>query len=220
MNAENILNASVAFSLAAELVRDEPSEERIRLFWRENLFEEVPFAEDNDVAKRGSGFLASWFSEITEENLPERVSTVRSEWIKLLVGPGTPDAPTMESYYYLGNAVLQGERTVAMRRLYKKHGLELARRDEGPDDQLGLMLEFLGLLLLREHEAVLRGEGGAADILRADQRAVLEEHLLYWFPQWYMAMKDCAKTGYYQGIADLVFAFVQELAKRFGLEIK
>ena len=59
MNAETLLEASVALAIAAELVHSEPKVERMRMFWEERLFDELPYAQDDPIAQRGQAFMGS-----------------------------------------------------------------------------------------------------------------------------------------------------------------
>ena len=220
MNAETLLEASVALAIAAELVHSEPKVERMRMFWEERLFDELPYAQDDPIAQRGQAFMGSWFDGITVENLEQKTSEVRSEWLRLFVGVGSPLAPGLESVYYQGKGHLTSERTIEVRRLYKRYGLQVAEKGKEPDDELGFMLSFVSRLLGLEAQAVEAGDDARAEELQGVQREMLEGHILYWVPRWFVCMKSAAKTDYYQGVADLAFGILGTLAGRFGLEIK
>ena len=103
--------------------------------------------------------------------------------------------------------------------MYKRFGVELKKKHAEPDDQLGLMLGFMGHLLKVEHDAAMAGDGPRAAEAREAQKDLLENHLLYWLPQWYLLAKEHVQSGYFDGVVDMVFGFVQELAKRFSIEL-
>jgi TorA maturation chaperone TorD len=89
----------------------------------------------------------------------------------LFVGPNILEAPPYESIYHTGERALMQADTMAVRGFYEKAGLELARKNNNPDDHLALELEFICYLLEESVEA--------ADFY-ALYEEFLEEHLFHW----------------------------------------
>ena len=141
------------------------------------------------------------------------------EWLRLLVGTGTPEAPSWESYYTQDDHRLFSPDTVLVKRLYERHGMQVEGAGTEPADHLGFLLQFVAWLAGREADLIEDVAGATLTLatLQADEREVLERHVLPWLPAWYEAMKRHARTDFYAGVADLVFGLAQEFARRFGI---
>lgn len=212
--------AQACFALALRLVYCEPDDEELAAQVEERLFEAAPFGMENAFVRDGLAALDTWCAKAAAENADaraERFAALRREWFRLFVGAGTPDAPSWESFYLDPNSQLFSARTLEVRALYERYGLRLERLHAEPDDNLGLMLGFLGHLIERELEAEAESEVGAGSRIAADQETLLVEHVLPWLPAWRYSARKHATSEYFQGAADLVFGLVVHYARRFGI---
>lgn len=219
MSCSDLEGAALVFALAGSLIYEEPSEETIARYRAERMFEEAPYAQANPTVERGLASAEAWLEALSDDAIGEAVAALKREWLALFVGVGEPKAPCIESFYHDNNGVVLGAQTLEVRRLYKRFGVELKKKHAEPDDQLGLMLGFMGHLLKVEHDAVSTGDELRAAEARGAQKDLLENHLLYWLPRWYLLAKEHVQSGYFDGVVDMVFGFVQELAKRFSIKL-
>jgi TorA maturation chaperone TorD len=92
--------------------------------------------------------------------------------------------------------------------LYRAAGIEKSESWKDGEDHIALELEFMQILGARTVEALDAGDDEKALGLLASQRNFLEDHLLSWYPMMAADMKKFAKTGLYQGLADLTLGFL------------
>lgn len=215
--SEMLEGARLAFSFASQLVYLEPQEEMISSFCETRIFESSPFAAENQVVANGLQLLDGWCVRAAAGDLAAEVKELRCEWLSLFGGAGTPQAPCWESYYVEPNSQLFGRATLDVRSWYRRYGLRIERLHNEPDDNLGLMLGFVGHLMGLESASAASGDVSAAIAAREAQREFMVEHVLPWLPAWRYLAAKYAKSEYYRGIADLVFGLVQEYVMRFGI---
>ncbi len=109
--------------------------------------------------------------------------------------------PPFESLYR-GQA-LMGDLTLAVMQRYEAAGFAAVEPDAGPQDHLGAELRFLALLCFREAEAWRMGDGEAAYLRIAQQRAFLDEHLLAWLPDYAGRIARESREPFYAAAARL-----------------
>lgn len=215
MTPDELASAQVAFNLASRLLYVEPSDEEVERYLAPQLFSEAPFAMDNGTVRAGLALLDAWCAEARKsiasgsESLHRCACDLRCDWLNLLVGVGEPKAPSWAGYYLNPSSVLIGESALGVRRLYQAHGFRIERQNQEPDDNLGIMLEFIAMLIQLE----LDGDGDAA---RECQIQLLQKYVLPWLPLWHWSVEKFARTSFYHGVGDMVFGFVQTYAARFG----
>ncbi|MFR5090877.1 MAG: molecular chaperone [Adlercreutzia equolifaciens] len=111
------------------------------------------------------------------ENLGECVDgavlteQARDEYTRLFIGPGELPCQPMESPYRTKDAAVFQENTLAVRAIFREHGLQLARLMRIPDDHIATMCGFMA------HEAersrrVARGERGRLGRVPARRRGL------------------------------------------------
>ena len=214
LTADDLAAAQVAFDLASTLVREEPTGELLALLAQDGMLAEAPFGQDNPNVERGLVLMRSWLADAHARKGDDGLAELRREWLRLIAGLGTPEVPSWESYYTASDHRLFSERTVEVRELYARHGLQAQHPGSEPDDHLGLLLQFLAHLAKEESEAASSEDVALA---RGDARLTLERHVLPWLPAWYEAMMRHAGTDYYKGVANLTFGLVQSFALGYGI---
>ena len=145
------------------------------------------------------------------------LSELRDDWFQLFAGPGEPAAPAWAGYYMATNSQILSEESLAVRHIYVRHGFEPARKNREPDDDLGIMLGFLGQLA---GEAATAESSGNADEFRArkDARELLERHILPWIGVWRDRVVTKAHTSFYRGVGIFVFGLVHSYAEGLGVK--
>lgn len=211
---------AVCLRLAASLLIDEPTAQRVRLYAAERVFDEAPAGGDDADVAAGLVGLRAWcdaFAQMDDAEADAALGRLRSEWLRLFAGAGAPDAPCWATFYLDPNGQMLGAETLKVRACYKAHGLHLENPGAEPDDHLAFMLRFAAFLLEGADKAVRAGDTETACALRAEQRAFAAQHMLPWMARWhYLAVKHAA-SEYYRGTAHLVFGFIKVYAA--GLDI-
>jgi TorA maturation chaperone TorD len=180
----------------------------------EDFFDGVPFADDDAQTAEGLALLEQWRSDSMRTDLTSVTEALNREWLRLLVGFGEPLAPPWAAYYFEKDPIIFGAKTLEVRAWYTRYGIELERKYHEPDDHLGLMLQFLAMLITKESEAQKNGEQDEASRLLLDQHDFLEANLLPWVPHWQSLVASEAKSPFYAGLALLINGALRTYALR------
>ena len=218
MQVEEFEGARLALSMAASLVYCEPDAAALERYLVPGLFDESPFAEDNADVIEGLTAMATWCDDVRKAgDCAGGLSELRDDWFQLFAGPGEPAAPAWAGYYMATNSQILSEESLAVRHIYVRHGFEPARKNREPDDDLGIMLGFLGQLA---GEAATAESSGNADEFRArkDARELLERHILPWIGVWRDRVVTKARTSFYRGVGIFVFGLVHSYAEGLGVK--
>ena len=248
MTDEELRAAQVALNLAARLLYNEPTDEDVAAYVQPGLFAEAPFGMEDAAVRAGLAAMGAWCRETAAAAegdpaaLHERAIDLRSDWLNLLVGMGEPKAPSWAGYYLNPSSAILGESALEVRRLYKRHGFQIERLNQEPDDHLGLMLNFIALLIgleLSDTSAATRANAADSAAVRAHaadpcsagcarvdleapaaqcQAQLLQRYILPWLPLWRWSVEKFARTEFYRGTGDLVFGLVRAYAARFGFQ--
>ena len=156
--------AQVALSLASQLMYNEPSDQDVTAFLAPGMFQESPFAMEDEAVRSGLAAMDAWCSGAAaavargELTVHEAASDLRRDWLNLLMGVGEPKAPSWSGYYLNPSSSLIGESSLQVRRIYKRFGFEMEHKNQEPDDHLGIMLGFIAVLIgLELDRAASRG---------------------------------------------------------------
>ncbi|MDR0350131.1 MAG: molecular chaperone TorD family protein, partial [Coriobacteriales bacterium] len=207
---------AVTFAVLGVLLYEEPDEDRVADLIRERVFDDIPFADDEPRIATGLGLLATWTQQAEQQGVSETTATLKREWLRLFAGIGEPEAPSWATYYFEKDPLLFGAKTLEVRRWYARFGLELERKYHEPDDHLGLMLQFLSLLVSREAEALRDGREEEAATLKDEQGQFLTQNVLPWMTRWQDRVAKSTKSPFYQGIALLIVGALETFSLRFS----
>lgn len=222
MDVQELSEAQITFIIVSRLIYLEPAIKDVADYVDQDMFEDAPYGEKNGSVVSGLSQLRSWCRDVGKqrERLEEMVQELRQDWFALFVGGGTPLAPPWESYYRETNSPLFGRRTLEVRAWYQEHGLEIEKLHKEPDDNLGLMLGFVGHLIGLEVEAIDDGDDVTAERLAEAQRSFLADHILPWLARWRFEVEENAKTDFFSGVGNLTFGLCEEYVKRLGIIYK
>jgi TorA maturation chaperone TorD len=218
MNEERVHlleGAAATFAVLGMLLYQEPTKERISELLKDEFFSDIPFADDDAQIAEGCVMLDAWAHEAAERDLTDVVTDLNREWLRLLVGYGEPKAPPWAAYYFEKDPVIFGSKTLEVRHWYARYGLELERKYHEPDDHLGLMLQFLALLISKENEAQKTDDVETARHYQQEQKNFLEQNLLSWVPHWQTLMTDEARNPFYRGLALLINGTLRTFSLQF-----
>ena len=194
-----------SFLLLSSVLRDMPKNEWLASLAAEGVFDEIPYAADNESVARGAKLLQSWAETYDEECFDD----VYADCMRLLVGPGMPKAAPWESVYSERNeGLIFQQETVDVRKAYRAFGLQVDKLHQEPDDHIAYEMEFVAKLCERELAALDVGDEAEASRLRAGRESFLREHLATWAFRWCDLVDENAATDFYRGLSLLARGFM------------
>lgn len=218
---EELRELAGMLEFAGCLVHDEPNAETMSAWAEDGLFDSVPSACDDEAIADGLARMGAWVHEASGRCvLDEACARLGREWLRVFVGVGEPEAPSWANYYSDPEHRILGRETVQVRRAYRTFGLRLSDLNAEPDDNLGLMLRFLGHLVALEAQAVEANDDDRAGEMRVTQVAFVRPHVLPWISRWRYEGEKHAREGFYQGAVSYVFGLVRWYARGLGFEFK
>jgi len=147
------------------------------------------------------------------------------EYVRLFRGVkhGYGPPPPYESVY-LGEGVVFGQTTSAVRREYEESGFMLAEHQAGePPDHIGYELQFMHCVCAGEAEAWRVGHRDKAWASLNLERAFLERHLRRWVTEFCDNVRMYDRLGFYRSWADVTegwIAFDYQLIGDYLRDIK
>lgn len=164
-----------------------------------------PLGTQESANRRGVRLLAASATAGEDEG------AVHRDVQRLYTGPGKLLAPPYESVHLNRSGLVFEEETLAVRAVYRRHGLAFERRDREPDDHVSLELEFLATLATRALDALERAgwEAGtplppAAATALDGIAEFLEDHALLWHHRLGELTLERAETAFVQGVGSLL----------------
>lgn len=194
-------------ALLAALLRDEPRGEWLGQLAADEVFAELPYAQEREDAEAGRALVEAWLATCDEAAL----EAARSDYMALFVGPGTPLAPPWESVCrHKDEALVFQKETLEVRAAYRELGLQVEKLHHEPDDHIAYELEFFAAAVWQAAEAAKAGGASRAAKAQAVLRDFLERHLAQWGFTWADLVLEHAKTDFYRGAALMVKGCLQE----------
>jgi len=154
------------------------------------------------------------------------IVSLRQEYMDLFAVPtGRYVSPFEDVYQDEGTGgarergLLLGQQAIAVRRLYRQAGAEMARECRELPTHIGVELSFMAFLCEQEMEAISRGEATIAATeahsetvapgrYRALQRQFLQNHLNVWFPRLRQTIQAKARSPWYPALALITEEFL------------
>lgn len=193
-----------------EWIDEENDEVLTREFW-----ENFPVEAANPQLEAGLEQLVTSAQQLSQLPKKEALEKMATDYTHLFIGTPSPKAPMVESFYYSNRRAIFDQKTVEMKELLAKHGLESNKKDQYPEDTLGLQLIFLAIkseemIALQEDKQIASAE---------EQIAFIDSHLLSWLPGLSNDTKEHGATGFYGGLIELIWGIVlwdRELLQEFA----
>ncbi|MCG9703094.1 molecular chaperone TorD family protein [Vibrio natriegens] len=135
----------------------------------------------------------------------ENEDALQMEHDRLFAGIGEMPAPPWGSAYLDKEAVLFGESTIEYRYFLQRCGLALESDQREPEDQIGLMLMVLGMLIETGQQKQ------ASELLR--------EHLMTWFGFFNKRFKKTVTLTPYLKLSELTEQLLQALCEQYQVVI-
>lgn len=173
---------------------------------------EILSEEDDDVMAKMAGFvmkLGSKLAETPEEGEEPFLEKLKSEYTKLLVGPGKLVAYPWESTYTGKETLLFQESTLRVRQFYRKYGYLPQAYPHVADDHISLELHFMAKLSEKALQAFQEEDLQTMRYMLEGQQIFMKYHLLNWIPQYAENMKKSKTTHMYPQFALATEAFIK-----------
>jgi TorA maturation chaperone TorD len=151
-----------------------------------------------------SGSLQLYSRGVSDRDLEQ----LQGDHFQLFTGSGMPAAPPWASFYRTEERLMVSSHTLQVRALYDRFGLVSERKEQEPEDHVGLELEFMAFLCDRYRKCAGKGARREAVAILAAQKGFLDEHLLPWIRKFCEGVARSCWTGFYRGIGDLTAGFV------------
>ncbi|CAM3787868.1 TorD/DmsD family molecular chaperone [Parendozoicomonas haliclonae] len=194
-----------------------------RVLW--HLWHQAPRAE---VLTELGAFLDEW--PLGEERTDVQVGLTKMkagisadskalamDYADLFVGPDALKAAPWGSVYLNEEQSTFGETTLAVRKFFREHGMEIETGEREPDDHIGLMFAFIAWL---GEQGLEQEEHEPLQPYFCSLRTFLEDHLMTWAPRLCELVEQQAETEFYQGLAQLTAGVLAEMASMTGADIK
>ena len=115
--------------------------------------------------------------------------------------------------------LLMGPSTLAVRKLYREAGLDVAEDLRELPDHVGLELACMESLCRAEAQAWERDDAEAVRWARGLERRLMEEHLLQWVPSLCARVRENAPGPFYRGVAALTEEFLRQEADELTAKV-
>ncbi|MGR5232989.1 TorD/DmsD family molecular chaperone [Vibrio rotiferianus] len=135
----------------------------------------------------------------------ESEEALQMEHDRMFAGIGEMPAPPWGSAYLDKEAVLFGESTIEYRYFLQRCGFTLESDQREPEDQIGLMLMVLGMLIETDQQKL------AAEMLR--------EHLMTWFGFFNKRFKKVVTLTPYSKLSNLTEELLQSLSEQYQVVV-
>ena len=196
------------YSLMGLAYYRQPTREFIEGLAANDPFTSAPLMSANEQIRRGlqtlSASLESFRQGVSERDLEQ----LQWDHFQMFIGSGMPQAPPWESFHRTEEKLMFSHHTVEVRAFYERFGLVSERKDQEPEDHIGLELEFMAHLCERHGACLRRSDLEEASLTLQAQRDFLSEHLLTWAPQFCQDVCRCAQSDFFVGMADLTEGFL------------
>lgn len=164
-------------------------------FWND-----FPIECANSQMKSGLDQLSNCSSKLEVLSAEEAKEQVLVEFANLFIGPG-PKAPPWESLYRTSQRTYFGRTTFEIKEMLYSNGLESKRKNQQPEDHLGL--ELMLLSVLTDHLMKLEPDEQVSRI--EEQISFIDEHLLSWIHELCNDAKENGTIGFYSGLIELIW---------------
>ncbi len=174
-------------------------------------FPEVEGDEDADLDLReGYELMGQYVTGISREDLEE----LAADYAKVFLAAGDATGKAAfpyESVYVDKKHQVGGSTEMQMRALYLERGWQ-----PDPDvyrtmyDNIGLMLEYMGIICKEEQESLERDDDDHLRELLLEQRTFLKKHITNWVFSFTSDIVKFAETDFYKGVARITNGFIKK----------
>lgn len=187
---------------SGSMILSEPTDECVVDFWNSNRLKQLPVSSSNPRFLKASSLLRNSCSD--KEICSKKLS---DDYLRLFETEGLPLAPALESIFkkHPDGSSKQDDYVSCF---YDSYGWDYSLRGKIKADHLGIELLFLTRLL--EKYLQLDDEPCRVE-MRKEILRFINSHVLSWIPAWNKAVTENSRTFCYKGIADLIYASVEDI---------
>lgn len=193
---------NMLFYFSGSMIMYEPVEECVVDFWTKGILKALPVRSSNSRFIKAASQLRE---SCGDKTLCRKA--LQEDFKRLLSGSGMPLAVPLKSEY-VGLSGFDGSEKDEVREFYNSYGWLKRPKYDFPDDNLGLELLFLTLLI---DKYIALDDKACRREMRNEIRRFIRLHILSWLPIWYDKMQEYARTLCYKGIATLIYASCEDI---------
>lgn len=214
------MGEALLFGLLGKLLYSNPAREWLEPLAADNLFDEAPFAGEQESTQRALELLQDWAAALARDGLSEAaLRDLKVDYARLLVGQRRMMVPAWESVYFSQERLTFQEETLDVRRWFARFGVAPSTDGKEPEDHIAFEMSFIAHLSEQGVAALEDEDEDQLAELLAAQREFLANHLLRWGWKWAELAVDYAQTDFYRGLALLVHGGLLELARIYDVAI-
>lgn len=186
-----------------------PNEELIHILSGEQTAEAFAILseDEKDMMAKMARFTQKLDGKLAENE--KFMDDLKSEYTKLLIGPGRLVAYPWESTYNGKENLLFQESTLRVRQFYRKYGYLPQEYPHVADDHIALELHFMAKLSQRALDAFQADDLKTCRNLLDGQKVFLKFHMLNWIPKYAENIKKSKTAHMYPQFAQGVDAFIK-----------
>lgn len=201
-----LISRSYLYELFYKVLGGTPDEALLAILFDETTRDVVEeFAGDNPSMIGWGRFLEHLGTCVDRSLLLDQA---RDEYTRLFIGPGALPCAITESPYLTGDRTEFQENTLAVRRIYRRQGLELGRLMRVPDDHIATMCAYMALQAERSRR--LFRECSLEELASSlrDQSAFATGHMLTWVDRFAHCARRSKTAVLYPQLIEALAAFV------------
>jgi TorA maturation chaperone TorD len=187
---------------SGSMIMYEPVEECVIDFWSKGILKTLP-------VKSSSPRFVLAASQLRESCMDKTIckTILQEDFGRLIMGKGVPLAPPFKSNY-IDSLIKEESGAERVTDFYDSYGWKKRLRYNIPDDNLGIELLFLTLLL---DKYIALDDEICLKEMRKEIRRFISNHILSWLPEWNERMQEYSRTLCYKGIATLIYACCEDI---------
>jgi TorA maturation chaperone TorD len=194
---------------AGSMIMYEPVEECVVDFWSKGILKALPVKSSNPRFFKAASQLRE---SCKDKTICRRM--LQEDFKRLFSGSGIPLAPAIKSNY-IDIALQNPSGFENVTDFYNSYGWKKRSRYNIPDDNLGIELLFLTLLI---DKYIALDDNACRMEMRKEIRRFIMLHIISWLPEWNQKMQEYAGTLCYKGIATLIYASCEDIYDLFEEE--
>lgn len=214
-----LVGESLLLDLLGRVLYTNPTRNWIEPLVAEGLFEDVPFASQQEDVIRGLDLLAAWTAATAGNISDATVSDLRVDFAHLFIGNNPMRVPPWESVYFSEERLTFQQPAIDVERWFGQLGLQINTENKEPNDHIAFELSFVARCAEMASTAQNNQQDDLFVRLLSIQQQFLEKHLLRWGGKWAELAYENARTDFYRGIALIVQGAMLELGQVFDVEI-
>lgn len=147
--------------------------------------------------------------------LPASAEELADEYVRVFGLATCRECPPYETEYLVAeDPFFRAQQMADIAGFYRAFGLQPGSEGRERVDFIGLELEFLALLHMKQRDAQSPEE---AVICQSARRQFLQDHLSWWTPSFALALRHKAEYGFYEGVGRALSALLPIERYRQGI---